>query len=568
MTSAHAAVEDEISPVSDQESFSSEDHHEVVSSTTPPTNHCTLVTKPSSISCQHRHSLTNTLQSIPTESCSSSIDVKIPVMTYSKPLSAPRLVSNSQELLSQPLTSENKKTCPSDITNCPPCFSPKQKNCTHKTEDISVAKVAVKALTPSTASEFSGSSDIAMTHKNHSDIYSSTQENSNGEHKKAVILESTDLLTDVSLDRFRISNSDDNGSKIEQNLNIKTNSVIKGVVSEGKLSGDVSKMCRIIGETKKITDTLMESSPRKMNINSKTITVFVKEKTDSQSIAEIATSSNISSKLESSTSTHNLETTIKNNLISIPDKPPTPKVIQRLFDEVPSPKVLLAQTHNIQSSPLPTENLTFQPDLRIDEWSSGSSLEMKQKTARIEMEKQTLYNLTPSTVCEEAETSDSKTMHTNMNAPDSSVTKRTSLSYHMPNSSICNQSPLSMAHQLASRVNVGFPTPTHCSRMFPQSRSLGIDPRPIYPNYPFSPYGSPSSSPRSTRRKSPLKESRRVSIDKSGNYLQLNQYRLMESIGQTLFNEYAVPPKGAGEAGEHPGCWAQMDAVPLILYDK
>uniref|UniRef100_A0A1B6D1P5 calcium/calmodulin-dependent protein kinase n=1 Tax=Clastoptera arizonana TaxID=38151 RepID=A0A1B6D1P5_9HEMI len=52
--------------------------------------------------------------------------------------------------------------------------------------------------------------------------------------------------------------------------------------------------------------------------------------------------------------------------------------------------------------------------------------------------------------------------------------------------------------------------------------------RPIYPNVPFSPY----SSPRSVRRRKPLKESRRVSIDKSGSYLQLNQYSLIDSIGQ------------------------------------
>lgn len=52
--------------------------------------------------------------------------------------------------------------------------------------------------------------------------------------------------------------------------------------------------------------------------------------------------------------------------------------------------------------------------------------------------------------------------------------------------------------------------------------------RGIYPDVPFSPY----SSPRSVRRRPPLKESRRVSIDKSGQYLQLNQYRLTDSIGQ------------------------------------
>ena len=52
--------------------------------------------------------------------------------------------------------------------------------------------------------------------------------------------------------------------------------------------------------------------------------------------------------------------------------------------------------------------------------------------------------------------------------------------------------------------------------------------RGIYPDVPFSPY----SSPRSVRRRPPLKESRRVSIDKTGQYLQLNQYRLTDSIGQ------------------------------------
>ncbi|XP_069683438.1 uncharacterized protein [Periplaneta americana] len=70
-------------------------------------------------------------------------------------------------------------------------------------------------------------------------------------------------------------------------------------------------------------------------------------------------------------------------------------------------------------------------------------------------------------------------------------------------------------------------------KFFLQSRSLGVEPcRPIYPNYPFSPYGSPSSSPRALRKRSPLKESKQVSRGKSGDYIQLNQYRLMDSIGQ------------------------------------
>lgn len=52
--------------------------------------------------------------------------------------------------------------------------------------------------------------------------------------------------------------------------------------------------------------------------------------------------------------------------------------------------------------------------------------------------------------------------------------------------------------------------------------------RGIYPDVPFSPY----SSPKAVRHRPPLKESRRVSIDKTGQYLQLNQYRLIDSIGQ------------------------------------
>ncbi|XP_049824391.1 calcium/calmodulin-dependent protein kinase kinase 2 isoform X6 [Aethina tumida] len=65
-----------------------------------------------------------------------------------------------------------------------------------------------------------------------------------------------------------------------------------------------------------------------------------------------------------------------------------------------------------------------------------------------------------------------------------------------------------------------------------QSKSLAADNRPIFPNCPFSPYASPTNSPRCNRKRQPLRESRRVSIEKSGMYLQLNQYRLMDSIGQ------------------------------------
>lgn len=74
------------------------------------------------------------------------------------------------------------------------------------------------------------------------------------------------------------------------------------------------------------------------------------------------------------------------------------------------------------------------------------------------------------------------------------------------------------------------------SKLFVQSKSLGgPEPstgRPIFPNYPYSPYCSPTHSPRSNRKRQPLRESRRVSIEKLGHYLQLNQYKLLDSIGQ------------------------------------
>ncbi|KAL5274503.1 CAMKK2 family protein [Megaselia abdita] len=64
------------------------------------------------------------------------------------------------------------------------------------------------------------------------------------------------------------------------------------------------------------------------------------------------------------------------------------------------------------------------------------------------------------------------------------------------------------------------------------SKTPNSDTRPIYPNVPYSPYGSPYNSPRSNRRKTPLRESRRISIERSGSFLQLNQYKLMDQIGQ------------------------------------
>ena len=60
------------------------------------------------------------------------------------------------------------------------------------------------------------------------------------------------------------------------------------------------------------------------------------------------------------------------------------------------------------------------------------------------------------------------------------------------------------------------------------------DSRPIYPHLPYSPYGSPATSPR-VRRK-PLRETTRVNSinDQSGEFVQLNQYKVEGAIGQVI----------------------------------
>jgi len=58
--------------------------------------------------------------------------------------------------------------------------------------------------------------------------------------------------------------------------------------------------------------------------------------------------------------------------------------------------------------------------------------------------------------------------------------------------------------------------------------------RPIFPNLPYSPMSSPSNA----RRRLPLKQSRNVSIEKTGQYVQLNQYLLKEPIGQVIYSQF------------------------------
>ena len=54
--------------------------------------------------------------------------------------------------------------------------------------------------------------------------------------------------------------------------------------------------------------------------------------------------------------------------------------------------------------------------------------------------------------------------------------------------------------------------------------------RPIVPSLPYSPYGSPASSPRLQRQ--PTRETRRLSITESEGWTQLNQYKLKDEIGK------------------------------------
>ncbi|XP_063987420.1 uncharacterized protein LOC135167796 isoform X2 [Diachasmimorpha longicaudata] len=85
---------------------------------------------------------------------------------------------------------------------------------------------------------------------------------------------------------------------------------------------------------------------------------------------------------------------------------------------------------------------------------------------------------------------------------------------------------LSPVRKVSSPGEVGM-----TQRLLGDNRNVGI--RPIYPYCPYSPYGSPQGSPRTRRR--PLRESRRVSIDNRQGALQLNQYKLLDTIGQGSF---------------------------------
>jgi len=86
----------------------------------------------------------------------------------------------------------------------------------------------------------------------------------------------------------------------------------------------------------------------------------------------------------------------------------------------------------------------------------------------------------------------------------------------------------------ASSCNAPRASPVKSGPGIPPAAALttteGICRRPIYPNFPFSPFTSPGTSPFARRRK--FKESQRVSVEMVGDDVQLNQYRLKDPIGQ------------------------------------
>ncbi|XP_076164679.1 uncharacterized protein LOC143145302 isoform X2 [Ptiloglossa arizonensis] len=125
------------------------------------------------------------------------------------------------------------------------------------------------------------------------------------------------------------------------------------------------------------------------------------------------------------------------------------------------------------------------------------------------------------TVISPAESKDDLSVH----EESSTLTLNTSVSSHMGTQTLTfveiTDDPLVR--------NVSSPGDVGTSQRFLGDAS-NVNVRPIYPYCPYSPYGSPQGSPRNRRR--PLRESRRVSIDNRQGALQLNQYKLLDNIGQ------------------------------------
>lgn len=86
----------------------------------------------------------------------------------------------------------------------------------------------------------------------------------------------------------------------------------------------------------------------------------------------------------------------------------------------------------------------------------------------------------------------------------------------IPKSELFRQCVMPTTYRLATGTQTGI-------------KGMFIESRPIYPNVIYSPY----SSPRTNRRRLPLRESRRnSSFEQTGSFVQLNHYKQMDPIGQ------------------------------------
>ena len=97
-----------------------------------------------------------------------------------------------------------------------------------------------------------------------------------------------------------------------------------------------------------------------------------------------------------------------------------------------------------------------------------------------------------------------------------------------------SMSPTSSQSQPDSKVNSNIRT-KHAPQIiysYSEDRLMTSEggSRQICPGLPYSPYGSPSSSPRLQRQ--PTRETRRLSITDSDGYTVLNQYKLKDEIGK------------------------------------
>ncbi|XP_058822194.1 calcium/calmodulin-dependent protein kinase kinase 1-like isoform X4 [Topomyia yanbarensis] len=184
--------------------------------------------------------------------------------------------------------------------------------------------------------------------------------------------------------------------------------------------------------------------------------------------------------------------------ITPPDPPPPPAL---LFDYVVEQSVQSHQQHNLLDSDLKSfENLSFNSN--SDKQSVNSQVgKLATNSPRVN----------PRPVVRSEDTDVEKEM------------SKTDLGD--------NDDLIEASNRSESQLDINTAGVSFRGRVLPKLQPLDQT-RPIYPNVPYSPYNSPYGSPRSGRRRAPLRESRRVSIEQSGSFLQLNQYKLLDQIGQ------------------------------------